>query len=194
MPRFLPLAPRLAAYLFALAVAAFFFLNPAAFQKLAAVNLLQFNLQGVKYAFIMSLFAYALPGVVLTGYFGWLLLRSPTRFRAPAALLALAGIILLQLGTISTAPEFPGRTLYVMLLTWTFPTLHGVAWLWLAFTDHLGIRRFANAALGLYLLYQVPGSFLFGADEVQANIPIALCFGWYFSCHVLFQSASPNAA
>lgn len=201
MPQFLSLAPRLAATIFFAAATTFFVLNPAAFQKLNALNVLQFNLQGVDYAFIMALFAYALPGALLTGYFGWHLLHSPARLRGPAALLALASTLLIQLGTIATAPAYPSRTRYLMVISWLFPALHGAAWVWLALSIQRQRstlfwrpgewQRIVNATLGLYLLYCMPGSFLFGADEIQANVPIALCFGWYASCHALFQASSP---
>jgi hypothetical protein len=140
MPRFLSLAPRLAACFFFTAATIFFVFNPAAFQKLGILNVLQFNLQGVNYAFVMALFAYALPGLLLTGYFGWQLVRGPAPFRVEDALLVLAGTLLIQLGTLSTAPAFPGRTQYLMVLTWVFPTLHGATWGWQALTGRASER------------------------------------------------------
>ncbi len=97
MLRFLSFAPRLAAFFFFAATATFFVLNPAAFEKLNLLNILQFNIKGVNYAFVMALFAYALPGALLTGYFGWHLVHSPARFRVESVLLLLAGTLLLQL-------------------------------------------------------------------------------------------------
>lgn len=186
MLRFLSLAPRLAACLFFIAATTFFVLNPAAFQKLGILNVLQFNLQGVSYAFVMALFAYALPGLLLTGYFGWQLVREPASDRLEAVLLLLAGTLLIQLGALSTAPAFPGRTQYLMVLTWVFPTLHGAAWGWKALTGRGSERRqrLTNAVMGLYLLYLVPGSILFGAgeiDEKQVNLAVAVCFAWHAS-------------
>lgn len=189
MTRSLSLVPKLAAGSFFAAAAAFFVLNPLAFKQLDALNLLQFNLPGVNYAFVMALFAYALPGALLTGYFGWHLVHAPARFRAEAAVLLVAGTLLLQLGAVSAAPASAGRTRYLLLLTWLFPTLHGVAWVRGALTGGPGEwRGRACAALGLYLLYRVPGSALFGTHDVQANLPIALCFVWYVSRCPLFQS------
>jgi hypothetical protein len=183
MRLFLPFTPRLAAFFFFAAATMFFMLNPAAFEKLDVLNVLQFNMQGVKYAFVMAWFAYALPGALLTGYFSWHLLRSPARFRVEIVLLLLAGSFLLQLGAISTAPNSTGRTQYLELLTWLFAALHGVAWLWIAFTGHSGSKyqRFTDAALGIYILYRVPGNILFGTDDIQVNLPIILCFAWYAS-------------
>ena len=196
MPRFLSLAPRLAAYFFFAAATTFFVLNPEAFQKLGIINVLQFNLQGVNYAFMMALFAYALPGMLLTGYFGWQLAREPARFRVEAALLLVAGTLLVQLGALSTAPAFPGRTQYVMLLTWVFPTLHGAAWGWKALTGRAneGRQRLTNAVMGLYLLYVVPGSILFGADEIdekRVNLAIVVCFAWYASRRLVQARPTP---
>ena len=140
-------------------------------------------MQGVNYAVVISLFAYALPGTLLTGYFGWHLVKAPARFWVEAALLLVAATLLFQLGAISTAPTFPGRTQYLMVLTWLFPTLHGAVWMWRALTGPAGNRRqrLTYAAMGLYLLYHVPGSILFEADEIQVNLPIVLCFAWYAS-------------
>lgn len=196
MPRFLSLAPRLAACLFFAAATTFFALNQPAFQKLNALNLLQFNLQGVNYAVVMSLFAYALPGALLTGYFGWQLVRAPGRFRVEAVLLLVAGTLLLQLGVISTAPTFPGRTNYLMVLTWLFPTLHGAAWVWNALTGRANERRqrLTNAVMGLFLLYLVPGNILFGAEQIdgrQINLSIVLCFAWYASRRLFQASPTP---
>ena len=196
MPRFLYLAPRLAACFFFAAAATFFFLNPSAFQKLDALNVLQFNLQGVSYAVVMSLFAYALPGTLLTGYFGWQLVRGVPRFRVEAVLLLVAGTLLLQLGVISTAPTLPGRTNYLMVLTWLFPTLHGATWVWKALTGRADKRRqrLTNAVMGLFLLYLVPGNILFGAaqiDERQINLSIVLCFAWYASSSLYYAPPPP---
>ena len=195
MPRFLYLAPRLAACFFFAAAATFFVLNPSAFQKLDALNVLQFNLRGVDYAVVMSWFAYALPGTLLTGYFGWQLVRAPARFRVEAVLLLVAGTLLLQLGVLSTAPTLPGRTNYLMGLTWLFPTLHGTAWVWKALTGRADERRqrLANAVMGLFLWYLVPGNILFGADQIdgrQVNLAIVLCFAWYASSR-LFHAPLP---
>ena len=140
----------------------------------------------------MSLFAYALPGGLLTGYFGWQLVRVPGRFRVEAGLLLVAGTLLLQLGAISTAPTLPSRTNYLMGRTWLFPTLHGVAWVWNALTGRANERgqRLTYAVMGLFLLYLVPGNILFGADQIdgrQVNLSIVLCFAWYASRR-LFQA------
>ena len=195
MSQFLHIAPRLASFLFFAAAATFFVLNPSAFQKLDALNVLQFNLQGVSYAVVMSWFAYALPGALLTGYFGWQLIRVPARFRVEAVLLLIAGTLLLQLGVISTSPTLPGRTNYLMGLTWSFPTLHGAAWVWKSLTGRADERRqrLTNALMGLFLLYLVPGNILFGADQIdgrQVNLAIVLCFAWYASSR-LFPAPPP---
>ena len=196
MPRFLSLAPRLAAYFFFAAATTFFVLNPAAFQKLGIINVLQFNLQGVNYAFVMALFAYTLPGVLLTSYYGWQLTQRPAQFRVESALLLVAGTLLVQLGAISTAPEFPGRTLYLMVLTWLFPTLHGAAWGWKALTGRANERRqrLTHAVMGLYLFCLVPGSIFFGADEIDekhVTLSIAVCFAWYASRRFVYAQPTP---
>ena len=196
MPRFLYLAPRLAACFFFAAAATFFVFDPSAFQKLDALNVLQFNLQGVNYAVVISLFAYALPGTLLTGYFGWQLVWAPARFRVEAVLLLVAGTLLLQLGVISTAPTLPGRTNYLMVLTWLFPTLHGAAWGWKALTGRADERRqrLTNAVMGFFLLYLVPGNILFGADQIdgrQVNLSIVLCFAWYTSSRLFHAPPLP---
>ena len=196
MSRFLSLAPRLAAYLFFAAATVFFVLNPSAFQKLDALNVLQFNLRGVNYTLVMALFAYALPGALLTGYFGWRLVRAPARFRVESALLLVAGTLLLQLGALSTAPTLPGRTTYLMGLTWLFPTLHGTAWGWNALSGRADKQRqrLTNAVMGLFLLYLVPGNILFGGDSIdekQINLAIVLCFVWYASRRLVPACPTP---
>jgi hypothetical protein len=195
MPRFWPLVPRLAAGLFFAATATFFVLNPAAYKRLDALNVLQFNLHGVNFAFVMAVFAYALPGVLLTSYFSWHLVHLPTRFRVEVVLLLVASTLLLQLGVLSTSPAFPGRTQYLMLLTWLFPTLHGAALLRTAFTGPPNDRRwkFLYAGLGLYLLYRVPGNILFGSSDFQVNLPIVLCFAWYASATPFFNRLRSQA-
>ena len=195
MPRFLSLAPRLAAYFFFAAATTFFVLNSAAFQKLGIINVLQFNVQGVNYTFVMALFAYALPGLLLMSYYGWQLAQQPARFRVESALLLGASTLLVQLGAISYAPEFRGRTMYVMVLTWLFPTLHGAAWGWKALTGRANERRqrFTHAVLGLYLLCLVPGSILFAdeIDEKRVTVAIAVCFAWYASRRLDYAQSTP---
>lgn len=195
MPRFLSLAPRLAAYCFFVAATTFFVLNPAAFRNLGGLNVLQFNVQGVNYAFVMALFAYALPGLLLTSYYGGQLAQEPARFRVESALLLGASTLLVQLGAISWAPEFRGRALYVMVLTWLFPTLHGAAWGWKALTGRANERRqrLTHAVLGLCLLCLVPGSILFAdqVDQKRVTLAIAVCFAWYASRRLVDAQPTP---
>ena len=191
------LCPPTGSLLFLCCIGCFFRPQPSAFQKLDALNVRQFNLQGVNYAVVMSVFAYALPGILLTGYFGWQLVRAPARFRVEAALLLVAGTLLLQLGVISTAPTLPGRTNYLTVLTWLFPTLHAAAWGWKALTGRADERRqrLTNAAMGLFLWYLVPGNILLGADQIdgrQVNLSIVLCFAWYASRRLFHAPPLPE--
>jgi hypothetical protein len=193
MHRRLALLPRLATFLFLFAALAFFVLNPDAFGKLPILNLLEFNLQRVNYTFIMSLFAYTIPGILMTFYFGWHLVKSSTYLRAEAAILLVSSTLLIQLGSISTSPEFSGRTAYLFCLSWLFPVLHAVVFLMLALRFRIGsrLRFLTHLVLGLYILYEVPATLLslsgiVGIEE-NVNKSVILCFLWYLSCPRLFQ-------
>lgn len=188
--------PICATVLFLSAILSFFCLNTKAFHKLNALNLLQYNLQRVDYTFIMSLFAYAIPGVLMVTYFLFIFLNYRRKSTPEVLLLLLASALLILLGSISTSPELKGRTMCLLIVSWLFPILHAVATLIIAIKIRKSSKVLfcSNLILSIYIFYQIPFKlFFFDDGEVMANPSILICFLWYLSYNRLLSNLLKEA-
>ena len=168
----------------------FFYLNTKAFHKLSSLNILQYNLQQVDYTFIMSLFAYAIPGVLMVLYFLFNFLNYRRKLTPEILVLLTASALLIVIGSISTSPELRNRTMWLLGLSWLFPVLHALSFFIIAIKIRKSSKflSYSNFVLSIYILYQIPFKLLFSTDgEIMANPSILICFFWYMSCNRVFS-------
>jgi hypothetical protein len=189
-PKLMRLLPLCSVVSFFFASVLFFYLNPKAFQKINDINLLQYNLQGVSYTFIMSLFAYVVPSILMIFYYIFYLLKF-RKLSPEITILILASTLLLALGSVSTAPEFRTRTMALLIASWLFPILSCLAFLIIAIKIRQKSKKLfiLNAVLFFYIFYEIPFKSLVLIDvDINYNIPIILCVLWYTSCNKTFSA------
>lgn len=164
----------------------FFYVNEKAFSTLTLLNILQYNVQNTSYSFIISFFGYTISGILIIAL--WSIIFWKTKLlKIEAIIFIITGFILIQLGSISYAPIYRERAIYVLVLSWTFILMNSLNYILIAFRhDYKPYQILIALIIPAYMIYDIIIKFiLYPGTAITAHVSTAICFLWYFGINRL---------
>jgi len=153
----------------------FFTLNVKAYAQVALLNLLQFNVKGVEYAFIPGIFGYALVGatIILLWVSVW---HTVPKVKAAALVFALSGILLVVIGV---KPNLQGQVTSLYYLSILYIVLNLIGLVILLAKSAVLWNKWVLSLFLTFVVYELVDRFILFENNFNLNVLISMCFIWY---------------
>lgn len=170
--------------MFYLSCLIYFSISTNVYKNMDVLNILQLNIKGVYYHFIIAIFGYAIPGTM--SVFLWIYIaRKFIIIRKQVIPLLIAGCILISLSFVQYNSSYPSAGLYVLLssLSYLFFSAIGI----FAINSKLYGKKitmsfFIVNVVPIFLFYDVfSGLLLPNSNLIPSNTSTILCLSWYFT-------------
>ncbi|SHL98711.1 hypothetical protein SAMN02746009_03755 [Hymenobacter psychrotolerans DSM 18569] len=167
--------------------ATFAFFRPEFIDNLKYLSVLQVNIQGASYAFIMSLFAYTVPGILICMYW-WRIFSYKNSMKSESIIFGFTGILLVILGSLPYNNDFPIRLFFVVILSMIFNLANAIGFA-IIYIKHKNEIKYVKYywILIMYILYDTLYLFIKTDGSLSnSNTSTLVCIACYFTFNKLF--------